>query len=76
MDSEDFKKLSRKEAVKTALWPSDMAEVLKVADQVAQLKGVYGELVYYRDDGEELAVIWWDGESETWLVNMLRGSGA
>jgi hypothetical protein len=76
MDSEDFKKLNREEAVKTALWPSDMAEVLKVADQVAQLKGVYGELVYYRDDGEELAVIWWDGESETWLVNMLRGSGA
>jgi hypothetical protein len=53
-----------------------MAEVLKVADQLAQIKGVYGELVYYRDDGEELAVIWWDGESETWLVNMLRGSGA
>jgi hypothetical protein len=76
MDSEDFKKLSRAEAVKTALWPSDMAEVLKVADQVAQLKGVYGELVYYRDDGEELAVIWWDGESETWLVSWLRGSGA
>lgn len=76
MDSDEFRKLTRAEAVKTALWPSDMQEVIEVVEKLKDIKGVGGELVYWREDGEELAVIWWDSESETWLVNMLRGSGA
>lgn len=76
MDSDGFKKLTRAEAVKTALWPSDMEEVITAAQKLKNIKGIGGEVVYYRDDGEELAVIWWDIESETWLVNWLRGSGA
>lgn len=76
MDSDDFKKLTRADAVKTALWPSDMEEVITAAQKLKNIKGIGGEVVYYRDDGEELAVIWWDSESDTWLVNWLRGSGA
>jgi hypothetical protein len=76
MDSDEFSKLDRDAAVKTALWPSDMQEVLAAAEKLKEIKGIGGVVTYFRDDGEELAVIWWDGESETWLVNWLRGSGA
>ena len=76
MNSTEFNELNRDQAVKTALWPSDMAEVIQAAEKLKEIKGIGGSVTYYRDDGEELAVIWWDGESETWLVNWLRGSGA
>ena len=76
MTIDEFKELSRTEAVKTALWPSDMQEVIEAAEKLKAIKGIGGEVVYFRDDGEELAVIWWDSESETWLVNWMRGSGA
>ena len=76
MNSDEFRRLTRAEAVKTALWPSDMEEVIAAAQKLKNIKGIGGEVVYYRDDGEELAVIWWDSESDTWLINWLRGSGA
>ena len=75
MDSDEFRKLTRDEAVKTALWVSDMEEVITAAQKLSNIKGIGGEVVYHRDDGEELAVIWWDAESDTWLVNWMRGSG-
>jgi hypothetical protein len=77
MDSIEMRSVPRADRVKTALWSSDMEEVLKVIRHLEGLsKGVDGELIVVRDDGEELAMVWWDNESETWLCNWLRGSGA
>lgn len=72
----DLKQMPRADRVKTALYPDDLREVMKIAEAVSAIKGVDGEFTVYRDDGEELAVIWWDSETEDWLINMLRGSGA
>lgn len=69
---DDYAELKRK-----ALWLSDMKEVVAVMDKIESLPpGLNGTLTYIRDDGEELADIWWDSESETWLCNWKRGSGA
>lgn len=76
MDAFEFSQTPRAERIKTALFLSDMQEVIEVAVKLSEIKGIDGEVTYYRDDGEELAVIWWDDEREQWLINMLRGSGA
>lgn len=76
MNAYEFKEMPRDERVKDALWVSDMKEVIKVAEKLAKIQGIDGEVSVIRDDGEELAVVWFDVESETWLVNWLRGSGA
>ena len=77
MDAYDFKQTPREERVKTALWVSDMKEVVAVAEALEKIqRSIDGEVTVIRDDGEELAVVWRDVESDTWLVNMLRGSGA
>ena len=72
----ELKEMPRADRVKTALYPDDLREVMKIAETVSAVKGIDGEFTVYRDDGEELAVIWWDSETEEWLINMLRGSGA
>ena len=69
---EDYAELKRR-----ALWLSDMEEVVTVMQKISNLPvGLDGTLTYYRDDGEALADIWWDAESDSWLCNWKRGSGA
>lgn len=63
-----------------SLWLSDMQEVVSVMDKIETALGknsvIDASFVVMRDDGEELAEVWWDGESESWLCDWRRGSGA
>jgi len=69
-----------REKKRTALWADDMRTVLAVMDSVRDALEpavIYEVMVTVaRDDGEPLAEVWYDGESESWLCNWLKGSGA
>ena len=64
-------------AKETALWTSDMEEVLAIMKHLEGAPGIItGELTVVRDDGEELAILWFDTNTERWLCNWKAGSGA
>lgn len=77
-----FEDQSREDLVKTALWASDIEDVLKLMNAAHKVRDAApesfggGVLEARREDGEIMAYVWWDAESETWLCNWERGSGA
>jgi hypothetical protein len=80
--SDTFEARTREELVKTGLWADDIRDVLTLMDAAERVRTSApasfggGVLEARRDDGEILAYVWWDAESETWLCNWERGSGA
>lgn len=80
--SDTFEERTRADLIKTGLWADDIRDVLKLMDAAEKVRDAASEsfgggvLEARRDDGEILAYIWWDAESETWLCNWERGSGA
>lgn len=65
---------------RTALWVEDLQLVVDAmtALQRALVKHWIFDASFTvaRDDGEPLAEVWFDGESDSWLCNWVRGSGA
>ena len=62
-----------------SLWLSDMQEVVdvmkKIEDALGKSSVTDAIFTVMRDDGEELADVWWDSDGEQWLCDWRRGSG-
>lgn len=80
--SDTWESRTREDLVKTGLWLSDIQDVVKLMEAVEKVAAsapeAFGGGMFEarRDDGEILAYVWWDSESESWLCNWERGSGA
>lgn len=77
---EDKDKMSNyEEKRKTALWLEDLKTVvgaMTAIDDALETRVIYdAKFTVVRDDGDDLAEIWFDSESESWVCNWLRGSG-
>lgn len=60
---------------RTGAYSYDVLLVSKALSDIERLDYSYiyaGEITVMREDGEELADIWWDSEAETWRVDWKR----
>ena len=66
----------RRTQLQYSLYPDEferIAKILKVLNDNDVLLYLDGELTYYNENADPLAIFWCDGESESWRVQILNG---